>query len=36
MVDINLPNFITVGLIAVVFIVALRWALKSTGMPQVV
>lgn len=31
MVEINLPNFITVGLIAVIAIVAIRLGLKAIG-----
>ena len=36
MIDINLPNFITVGLIAVVFVVVWRMIAKATGAPQLV
>ena len=36
MVDINLPNFVTVGLLAVAFVVLWRFVAKSTGLPVLV
>jgi hypothetical protein len=32
MVDLNLPNAVTVGIIAVLAILVLRFALKAVGM----
>ena len=32
MVDINLPNVVTIGLIAVGFTIALKWALGAMGI----
>lgn len=31
MIDINLSNFITVGLIAVLFLAVFRWGAKAVG-----
>jgi len=36
MIDINLPNFVTVGVIALVAIVVWRFAARATGLPAIV
>lgn len=32
MVSVNLPNFITVGLLALVFFIVASWAAKTVGV----
>jgi hypothetical protein len=36
MVELNLTNFITIGLIVVLFLMVWRFIARSTGLPQVV
>lgn len=36
MVDINVPNFITVGLIAILAVALVRWAAARGWIPEVV
>ena len=36
MVELNLPNAISITIIAVLGVVVVRWILRATGMPQII